>query len=94
MNAFDSVEAKCPNCGTLVEFQSKAGSRTLARYHPSRVPQSIALDLSDTTEVCSCGTVVQLHYEGREERVAMRVNIKGDEDEVAQQSRRYSHPCR
>ncbi len=33
MGMFDSVHAKCPQCGEESEFQSKAGACNLANYH-------------------------------------------------------------
>ena len=49
---FDSVIAQC-TCGRELEFQSKAGQRTLARYIPKQVPPEIAIDIEGDVEWCT-----------------------------------------
>jgi predicted RNA-binding Zn-ribbon protein involved in translation (DUF1610 family) len=59
---FDSVFAKCPDCGEMVEFQTKVGPCMLARYSSDSVPASIAAGVNGDIEDCdSCGTKVKLH---------------------------------
>lgn len=56
---FDSVFARCPNCSSAVEFQSKAGECILGRYSVIDAPPAIACDIDGQTESCaSCGYVV------------------------------------
>ena len=55
MGVFDTVYAKCPNCGEPLEFQSKAGGCDLKKYHHTSVPAEIAQDLHDYSEIV-CGT--------------------------------------
>jgi len=65
MGVFDSVWAKCPNCGEPVEFQSKAADCVLADYELHSVPAAIAVDIDGETEVCKgCGTIVEIGYNG------------------------------
>jgi hypothetical protein len=62
MGMFDSVYTTCKNCGTQVEFQSKAGECRLASYHLSQslVPVGIAVDLDGKSVTCKCGAVITL----------------------------------
>lgn len=63
MGSFDTVVTDCPNCGRMVEFQSKAGACTLNRFHSSSVPVVIAVDLDLEVGKClECGTKVALTY--------------------------------
>lgn len=55
MGMFDSVVARCPNCGTEVEFQSKVGHCTLTRYTPATTPLQISADIDGQTQDCACG---------------------------------------
>jgi hypothetical protein len=59
MGMFDSLYVDC-SCGKKVEFQSKAGDCTLARYTISDCPDAIAGDLIDKTEWCNCGKSLTL----------------------------------
>ena len=54
MGCCDSVYAKCPKCGRLVEFQSEARNCTLETFPTAKVPLSIAEDLDGTTRECRC----------------------------------------
>ena len=72
MGTFDSVLARCPECGAEVEFQSKAGECRLRRYHASSVPMEIAADIDGTSVRCECGEFVTLSTGGNN-RVCMRV---------------------
>jgi endogenous inhibitor of DNA gyrase (YacG/DUF329 family) len=64
MGLFDSVVTGCPKCGHLLEWQSKAGVRSLYRYPLSDVPIEIAVDLSGETVVCpQCGKLSTIHSE-------------------------------
>lgn len=56
MGMFDSVYVSCPNCGVVVELQSKAGKCELKRYKMVEAPAQLLLDLADRNETCShCG---------------------------------------
>ena len=79
MGMFDSVIVNCPECGTAVEFQSKAGCCELKRYSHRSVPQEIAIDIDGQHQFCkACGEKVELLYPGATVRVAMII-VK-DED--------------
>ena len=74
MGCYDSVYAKCPGCGTAVEFQSKAGECTLGTYGLSAVPLRVAEDLKDTCATCSvCDSPVTLTSPSLTKTVAMEV---------------------
>ncbi|MCG7629057.1 hypothetical protein MHM88_14695 [Epibacterium sp. MM17-32] len=62
MGMFDEVHTHCPNCGEVVEFQTKAGSCTLSVYNAERgVPPEIAVDLDGYPQRClNCDTTVTL----------------------------------
>jgi ribosomal protein S27AE len=54
--------SECPECGTGVEFQSKAGDSLLGVYQvPGSVPVAIAQDLDEEVHQCDkCGYFVTL----------------------------------
>jgi len=61
MGMYDSVMTKCPDCGTSVEFQSKAGTCNCCEYDVHEVPVEIAKDLENMTETCQqCGRILRL----------------------------------
>jgi uncharacterized Zn finger protein len=63
MGMFDTVHIRCPECGTDVEFQSKAGDCTLADYYPlqDETPAVIITDLAGRSSPCEkCGTIITL----------------------------------
>jgi hypothetical protein len=45
MGCYDSVFVKCPECGKLLEFQSKAGKCRMDKYKHTNVPAVVAIDL-------------------------------------------------
>lgn len=61
MGCFDSVEARCPNCGNVLEFQSKAGKCVLETFKSECVPMAIAFDVIGNMACCqACGSTVTL----------------------------------
>jgi hypothetical protein len=52
MGMFDSVLGPCPNCGNLLEFQSKAGDCELHKYPFDAVPPEIAKSLAGDFIMC------------------------------------------
>lgn len=62
MGMYDSVYARCDNCGTSLEFQSKAGDCILSQYTSDDVPIEIALDISGEEQQCDCGKFVRLNW--------------------------------
>jgi RNase P subunit RPR2 len=52
LGLFDSVKVKCPKCGGITTFQSKAGYCHLLTYEQDHVPTNIAVALADKTEFC------------------------------------------
>jgi hypothetical protein len=54
MGMFDSLYVDC-TCGKQVEFQSKSGECSLARYTIHDCPPAVAGDLIDRVEQCACG---------------------------------------
>lgn len=62
MGMYDEVTARCPRCGTIVEFQSKAGPCVLKTYSAeSGVTPEIAIDVMRDKEECrGCGEVLML----------------------------------
>ena len=74
MGCYDSVYTKCPGCGSLVEFQSKASERQLATYGLDAVPLKIAEDLNGQVRLCSvCDSSVVLTCPTLPKTVAMEV---------------------
>ena len=60
MGMFDEVVLRCPECGTEVTFQSKAGRCALDKHPGHAVPVEIAKDIEGDTESCpNCGNVVR-----------------------------------
>ena len=55
MGSFDTVTFLCPNCGSKIEEQSKAGDCELKNYSPSTAPPKVAADLIGESVWCdSC----------------------------------------
>lgn len=79
MGMFDSVNVKCPKCGEVVEFQSKAGNCYLDNYFINKVPISIAIALHGSKETCICDYVVTLVTYAFDPRVRMCIDeVKDD----------------
>lgn len=55
MGMFDSVTVSCPECGDLVDQQSKAGRRNLAVFTLDNAPLEILLDIAKDTIFCTKG---------------------------------------
>jgi len=49
---FDSVMASCPNCGSSLEYQSKAGDCLLRTYCLDEVPVGIAISVDGDQTYC------------------------------------------
>lgn len=81
MSTFDSVFVICPQCGSKIEFQSKAGKCNLNRYISSNVPAEIAIDLHGNYETCfQCMTNVKITADVPRVSMYVRVKLKDDED--------------
>ncbi len=52
MGCFDEVKFKCPECGTFLLVQTKAGDCAMEVYTPDSVPLAIAADLHGIIETC------------------------------------------
>lgn len=80
MSSFDYVWAKCPVCGSDVEFQSKGGANRLNNYRHTSVPVEVATYLDNTCEQCTkCSTVVILKFEEMPRNVRMKALRLDDE---------------
>lgn len=74
MGMFDSVIARCPQCGEAVEFQSKAGDCQLLEYSSQAVPAEIAVSLDGCHATChACGYMVTLRLREPVKSVPMSV---------------------
>lgn len=81
MGCFDEVVFKCPNCGTVLRAQSKAGECHLNAYLAQSVPAAIAVDVDGDIETCpECEADVMLVSTIRD-RVPMIAVIRHDIDE-------------
>ena len=61
MGMYDTVVISCPDCGFLVEEQSKAGECCLLFYGAMDVPTDIANDVIGTTLSCeACFSVFKV----------------------------------
>lgn len=54
MGCFDTVNFKCPKCGSRIKVQSKAGACELREFKADSVPAAIAEDLDGYEATCSC----------------------------------------
>lgn len=60
---YDTVEAGCTGCNTIVTFKSEAGNCTATHYGTRSVPYAIALDLDGDSKVCpNCGAHVVISF--------------------------------
>lgn len=55
MGCYDTVNFRCPKCGTALTTQSKAGRCNLAEFQAIAVPPVIAADLEGEKLFCECG---------------------------------------
>jgi len=66
MGMFDSVYMDCPNCGEVLEFQSKSDECFLAAYYVNKkdeIPKTIVADLEGQKEKCyTCKKWVKFPY--------------------------------
>lgn len=61
---YDTLIVKCPDCGSPMEFQSKAGACSLYEYTIHNVPDDVAIDLKDETQSCDkCGYVAKIRVQ-------------------------------
>ncbi len=75
MGCFDTVNFKCPTCGSSLNIQSKAGECRLKEFFITSVPMDIALD-GETVTCSECSTVVKICIPAAvPKRVAMEVSI-------------------
>jgi predicted RNA-binding Zn-ribbon protein involved in translation (DUF1610 family) len=59
MGMFDSVWVNCPKCGSVIQFQSKAGECALIDYGLNDAPPRVLGSLDGDTETCpDCGSVI------------------------------------
>jgi endogenous inhibitor of DNA gyrase (YacG/DUF329 family) len=62
MGMYDSVYVQCPQCGTDLDFQSKAGECRGAIYTLQSAPIAVLSDVLGITEKCpKCGTFVTIN---------------------------------
>lgn len=52
MGMFDTVRARCPECGGEIEEQSKAGPCQLKDYNLYNAPAAVLVDLSEQELWC------------------------------------------
>lgn len=56
MGMYDEIGIRCPSCGHVVVFQSKAGECVLEQYEQDAVPVAIAADIEGDSWSCpGCG---------------------------------------
>ena len=56
MDNFDTINFKCPECGTTVTHKTKSGSNMFGSYNESSVPKEIANAIMDFNLYCpGCG---------------------------------------
>lgn len=60
MGVYNKIFVNCPNCGELVEFQSKSGSCMLESFHIKSVPENEVQGILGDTRVCECGKKVTI----------------------------------
>lgn len=64
MGMFDSVIARCPECGTPNEFQSKGGPCRLERYHLRNAPPLVLADVHQEPVMCDgCGQMYHVYVQ-------------------------------
>ena len=64
MGMYDTLIVKCPECGSQVGFQSKAGDCNLYNYSVNDVPAEIAIDLKNDVSRCeNCGYSCRLNVQ-------------------------------
>lgn len=54
MGCFDTVNFKCPKCGSAISIQSKAGACALKTFKANAVPCTVAEDLDGYETTCGC----------------------------------------
>lgn len=75
MGMYDSVIAKCAQCGHEVEFQSKSGECRLHTFPASAVPVAVATGCIGDIEKCpDCGHLNKIDLPGIGMAVSMVVS--------------------
>lgn len=87
MGLFDTINFQCPNCGRMIQAQSKSGNCDLKEYDVTSVPLSVSSDANRHSPYwCECGKKWYLTLEGtvpEEVRVCLTVKeYVEDPDEV------------
>lgn len=61
MGMFDSIWAKCPNCGEENEFQTKSGECKLGQYDLENCPEDELADANRHSPIrCDCGDLLKI----------------------------------
>ena len=64
MGMYDTVHAKCPECGTESGFQSKGGPCLLEDYDFDEAPPRVILGATGWVNTCiNCGTKYEITVE-------------------------------
>lgn len=64
MGVYNTILVECPECGEILEFQTKSGSCALRHYHISKVPEEdIKGILGDSICCYKCETKVTIGKE-------------------------------
>lgn len=64
---YDTIKAKCPDCGVESEFQSKSGPCTLSVFRLEDAPTRVLRDANrHSPNACGgCGTLFKIDTENR-----------------------------
>ena len=81
MGMFDTVHARCPNCGADITTQSKAGACLLHDYSTESLPMAVAADVEGECMHCGvCDGTFVLTTGNPAARVRMFLSTGGDYD--------------
>lgn len=66
MGMFDTILARCPECGEVNEFQSKGGECFLEQYDLSNCPEDVLSDANrHSPQECDCGAMLSIDIKNR-----------------------------
>lgn len=72
MGCYNIINAKCPTCGSEIEYQSKGGSCSFEEFSNMAVPIEDAIYIQDSSKKCiNCGEIYTIYPTFRIDKIAM-----------------------
>lgn len=93
MGVYDIIIAKCPECNTENDFQTKGGECILRTYKIEEAPRNVMYDANrHTPQHCEnekCDKLLFVDIENKKLRVASKKEIKEKEERIEAKIKSY-----